>query len=90
MGFTVSNADKVVFQHIDGDRYTLVAVATDDFTIIVNSQEESNTFKAELGKHFELVDLGAIHWLLGMQIMRDLDAKTISIGQKAYIKTLVE
>jgi hypothetical protein len=36
------------------------------------------------------VDLGEISWLLGISIIRDLDACTISLGQQAYIDHILE
>ncbi len=70
--FTISNVDEAIFYQIESaTKYTIVTVATDDFTIIANSQEELNQFKQEIGSHFELVNLGPIHWLLGMHITRD-------------------
>ncbi len=91
LGFTISNADEAIFYQIESvTKYTIVAVATDDFTIIANSQEESNWFKQEIGSHFELVDLGPIHWLLGMHITWDWEKHTISIGQSAYIDQIAK
>ncbi len=46
LGFTISNADEAIFYQIESaTKYIIVAVATDDFTIIANSQEELNQFK---------------------------------------------
>ncbi len=91
LGFTISNADEAVFYWIESaTKYTIVAVATDDFTIIANSQEELNQFKQEISSHFELVDLGPIHWLLGMHITWDWEKHTISIGQSAYIDQIAK
>ncbi len=89
--FTISNVDEAIFYQIESaTKYTIVTVATDNFTIIANSQEESNQFKQEIGSHFELVNLGSIHWLLGMHITRDWEKHTISIGQSAYIDQIVK
>lgn len=67
-----------------------VSNADEAVFIIADSQEESNRFKREIGSHFELVDLGPIHWLLGMHITRDWEKHTISIGQPAYIDQIAK
>ena len=33
---------------------------------------------------------GDIHWLLGIEIIRDKNAKTISWSQRSYIKSILE
>ena len=45
--------------------------------------------KAELGKRFEITDLGNIHWLLGMKITRNHQNRTITLSQGAYIESIL-
>jgi len=35
------------------------------------------------------MDLGLVHWLLGVEVKRDHVARTISLSQKAYISSIV-
>jgi hypothetical protein len=84
-GYSISAADEAVFFKIQGEHYTIVAAATDDFTIVANSIDAVQLIKTQLNDQFELVDLGEISWLLGISITRDLNAHTISLGQQAYI-----
>jgi len=37
-----------------------------------------------------LTDLGEIHWLLGIKIMHDREACTISLTQTTYIETILD
>jgi len=83
--FRVSVADEATFYKVDGDKFLVIAAATDDFTIVTNSRALSTKTKAELNQHFELVDLGDINWLLRVSVTRNLQDKTISLGQQAYI-----
>ena len=83
--YNVSEADEAVFYKIKGDYYTIVAAATDDFTIIADSLDAAQSIKNQLNDRFELVDLGEISWLLGISIVHDLNAHTISLSQQAYI-----
>src|SRR5215471_4504867 len=90
LGYSVSTSDLAVFYKYSGTTYTIVASATDDFTIIGDSLDSVNLIKKQLNEHFETVDLGEINWLLGVHITRDLESHTISLGQQSYIDEIVE
>ncbi|GLB44027.1 hypothetical protein LshimejAT787_1502110 [Lyophyllum shimeji] len=78
-----------VFYIFEDDHYTVLAIATDDFTIITDSDATAAQLKKQLNEHFEIVDLGPISWLFGVGITRDIDKRTITVGQQAYIKQIV-
>ena len=42
-----------------------------------------------MGKFFELVDLGPISWLLGVSVTRNIDKRTISLGQESYVNQIL-
>ena len=56
-GFKVSVADKATFYKVDTDKFLVIVAATDNFTIVTNSRALTKT-KADLNRHFELVDFG--------------------------------
>jgi hypothetical protein len=70
------------------DRTSIMGVHMDDMAAVVSSIQEMDGLKCDLGKFFDLVDLGEVKWLLGMGVMRNRDAWTISISQMAYIKNI--
>ena len=88
-GFSVSSADEATFYKVNGNNFIVIAAAMDDFTIVTNSRALSTKTKADLNQHFELVDLGDINWLLGISITRDLETKTVSLGQQSYIEQIL-
>lgn len=51
-------ADEAVFFKSDRDAYTIVAAATDDFTIISDSTPGVTLIKKQLSQYFEIVNLG--------------------------------
>jgi len=87
--FKVSIADEAIFYKVDGNRFLILAAATDNFTITTNSCALSTETKAQLNQHFELVNLGNINWLLGVSITCNLEDKTIALGQQAYIEQIL-
>ena len=89
LGFKVSIADEATFYKIDGNRFLILTTTTDDFTIVTNSCALSTETKAQLNQHFELVNLGNINWLLGVSVMCNLEDKTITLRQQAYIEQIL-
>jgi hypothetical protein len=90
LNYSMSIADEAVFYKVDGDKYTIVAMATDEFTVISESTESANLLiQKQLTKRFKISDLGPINWLLGVSITHDVEAKTISLSQHAYIKQII-
>ncbi len=90
LGYTICQADKVVFYKFSKDKYTIVAAATDDFTIIADFKEAIVLIKKQLGEHFEMTDLSEIKWLLGISVHHNHKARTITLGQHMYIDSIVE
>ena len=89
-GYSISAADEAVFFKIEGNSFTIVAAATDDFTVIADSSDTANhLILKELAERFEVSDLGPINWLLGVSITRNLTDRTISLGQQAYIEQII-
>ena len=87
IGYSVSLADEAIFYKIEGEKFTIVAAATDDFSIIADSTDSTNLLiQKQLRECFEILDLGPINWLLGISITRDFATHTISLGQQAYVE----
>ena len=82
IGYSISTADKAIFYKIKEEKFTIVAAATDNFSVFADSSETANLLiQKQLGERFKISDLGPINWLLGVSITRDLSAHTISLGQ---------
>ena len=67
--------------------FVVIAVYVDDIIPV------SNDVKVEiqsLCSEFEMVDLGEIHFILGMTIKRDRATKTLTISQGQYLKDLLK
>lgn len=61
----------------------------DDCTIAAKSIEHVAAFKSEVRKHVEITDLGRLHWLLGIEVTRNRDTRTLSLSQKSYIDSII-
>jgi hypothetical protein len=69
---------------------TIFMVHVDDIIAISSSPDENTWFKAELHQHWEISDLGAIKFALGIGIARDRQNRTISLSQTALIDHIIE
>lgn len=68
----------------------IFAVHVDDIITISSSQAENDRFKAELKEHWDISDLGAAKFALGISISRDRTTRSIHLSQTALIDHIVE
>ena len=72
-----------------GDSVILVLVYVDDMVVAVKDNAKVAWFKRELGKIFELTDLGELGLILSIQVKCNCQACTIQLNQMAYIQELL-
>ena len=63
------------------DELSIVLVHVDDCTIAATTVALIDDFKSRIAKHVEITDLGELHWLLGIEIRRDRERRTIHFSQ---------
>ena len=62
----------------------------DDLIICGSSAADIGEFKKAISTRFNMKDLGALSYILGMEITRDRGARTLEITQKAYIEKMLQ
>ena len=75
------------FKWVDND-VIIVVMAVDDLTLASSSKTLLLQAKDELKSEFEISDMGEIHWLLGVEVKWNCDARTVTLSQKAYIHAI--
>jgi hypothetical protein len=70
MGYTQCNGDHTVFYKHRGTFITIMAVYVDDIVITGDDVEEIKCLKENLGKAFEVKDLGPLRYFLGIEVAR--------------------
>ena len=85
-----SAADHSVFYQHDNEKNLIVAVATDDMAVTSKRAIDAERFKADVRKHWEIMDNGPIKWFLGFKIKRDQNQRTLSINQHAFIEIMTD
>jgi hypothetical protein len=89
MGFSRADCDYAVFLKMDREEPIIVGVSTDDMTIGARHLRTITAFKKDLQKHFEISDMGDVHWLLGIELTRDRESRTIALSQRSYIDSIL-
>ena len=82
-----SNADHTLFLKRKGDKITCLLIYVDDMIITGNDEEEIAQLKKNLATEFEMKDLGALKYFLGVEVLRS--RKGIFINQRKYILDLL-
>src|SRR6266511_3471556 len=67
----------------------IVLVHVDDCTIVANAQPLITHFKIEIAKHVEITDLGDLHWILGIEVLRIREEKQLLLSQRSYIDSIL-
>ena len=88
-GFKQSEIELCLFMKLQGTTTLLVIVYVDDLTITGSSLEMIQDFKTSMASTFKMKDLGEMKTFLGLEITRDREARTISIGQGKYIDKIL-
>ena len=84
LGYTTSRADPCVrFKKENGD-YTLTDTYTDDTFGASSSEEEMRKRIDEIGKVWDIKDVGETEYFLGMRVQQDLDLGTVRLTQRPY------
>jgi len=68
----------------------IVVIWVDDLIIADSSEAVVRQFKEAISSRFNMKDLGALSWILGMEVTRDRFKRTVQVTQKAYIDVLLK
>ena len=88
--FAALDADQCVYIKREDTCITIIALYVDDLLIACSQLASLTELKKQLTAQFDMEDLGEASFILGVDIRRDRTHRTISIGQSAYITSLLE
>jgi hypothetical protein len=91
LGFTQSQADPNLYIRSDG---ILILLYVDDISMMCARTESASKaaieVKAKLSEKYKITNLGPARQFLGIEIHRDEKGTGISLGQKAFITTILK
>src|SRR5579859_8128408 len=88
IGFKQTHADHYIY--INRLTGIIIAIWVDDLMIFGKDMVRINKLKAELGKEFEMKDIGELKYFLGIQVQRDRKNRRIHIDQSGYIWIILD
>jgi hypothetical protein len=87
--FLANPADPCLYYRWSGSNLALVSLYVDDLGIACDSQEDLLDIKKLLSGRFKMTDLGELEFILGIEVLRDRDARKIYMRQGHYIDELL-
>ena len=90
MGNAHTEADHAVFTHFWDSKITIIALYVNDFTMACEDLKVIKCNKKKLKKHYQMMDLGEISYILSIHVTRDHKAGHISLSQQKYIEEILE
>ena len=91
IGFEQSKSYLSVFRKVaDDEGEMVVAVHVDDILVHAKDQATMETFAAELGKKFNVKDMGGAKYYMGCMVTRNRKALELKLDQHLYVKSVME
>jgi hypothetical protein len=87
LGFVRSKVDLCIYSKEEGGHFIYVALYVDDMLLIGNNMEAIKEVKKKISSKFNMKDLSAAKFILGMEIKRDRAARNLWLNQTNYIET---
>ena len=72
------------------DVMAIIAVYVDDLIVMTKTLEEMQQIKKSLASHFQMKDMGKLHYCLGIHVEQDEQKQCLWIHQKQYILNMLE
>jgi hypothetical protein len=79
-----------VYFKLIGDHLIYLVLYVDDMLLIGNKKEIIQDVKTQLSSKFDMKDLDASNFILGMEIKRDRKKRKLWLNQRKYVKTILQ
>ena len=85
-----SKVDHCIYSKEEGGHFIYVALYFDDMLLIGNNMDVIKEVKKQLSFKFDIKDLGATNFIMGMEINRDRATRKLWPNQSKYIETILK
>ena len=66
----------------------LIGVYVDDIVLATKNEKKLYEVKQAIAKHFDIKDMGKLHYYLGMKVVQNDKTNDVWIGQPVYTEAL--
>jgi hypothetical protein len=88
LGFIRCPSEPAIYTRKRNGSQLIIGVYVDDLVITGALQKDIKLFKAEMGKAFNMSDLGLLHYYLGLEVKQSSDG--IFLSQGAYARKILD
>jgi hypothetical protein len=85
----IRKVDHCVYSKEEGGSFIYVSLYVDDM-LVGNNMYTIKEMKNKLSSKFDMKDLGATNFILGMEIKRDREIRNIWLNRWKYIETILK
>ena len=64
-------------------------VHVDDCSIVGKTKVLVEQFKVEMAKFVDIMDMGELHWIQGIEVRRICEERRLLLSQKSYINSIL-
>ena len=89
LGMTRCEANHACFWQRNDESIAMVGTIVDDM-LVTGTPDLVERFRAGIKTCFTITDAGEVAWLLGIKVVRDLQAGTVRIAQRTAIDAIVQ
>jgi hypothetical protein len=90
LGFVRSRVDHCVYSKQVGNHFIYVVLYVDDMLLVGNNMDVIKEVKSQLSSKFDMKDLGAANFILGMEIKRDRANRKLWLNQRKYVEMILQ
>jgi hypothetical protein len=90
LGFVRSRVDHCVYSKQVGNHFIYVVLYVDDMLMVGNNMDVIKEVKSQLSSKFDMKDLSAANFILGMEIKRDRANRKLWLNQRKYVETILQ
>jgi hypothetical protein len=88
--FVRIKVDQCIYSKEEGGPFIYVALYVDDLLLIIYNMDTIKEVKKHLFSKFDMKDLGAVNFIMGMEIKRDRATRKLRLNQMKYIETILK
>jgi hypothetical protein len=90
LGFTRNKEDHCVYFKLIGDYLIYLVLYVNDMLLIGNNKEIIQDVQTQWSSKFDMKDLDASNFILGMEIKRDRKKRKLWLNQRKYVETILQ
>jgi hypothetical protein len=90
IGFKKLFCESCIYVRFTNDEKEIIAIYVDDLLILAKSKSNTEKIKQQIGNRFKAKDLGAVKFLLGLQVTRDRMNRKMWIKQENFIANILK